>query len=472
MRSVAIVLALLLAGCASYRGIEHRSTPADPAALEAGQSLQREPAADGAWPRLDWWKQFGDPQLDALIDEGIAGSPGVRLARARLDQALAAARVAGAPLGPQVSAGADVTRQRFSENYIFPPPIAGSTHTTTQLSLNFGYQLDFWGRNRAAYEAAVGRSRAAQAEGFAARLALSAALAGTYVQLARAYDQLDLARRELADRESVQSLTGERVRAGLDSRLELKQVEASIPAARVRIAQVEEQIALARGQLAALLGKGPDRGLTIERPSLRPAQVVLPASLPADLLGRRPDVVASRERAQASAREIASAKAAFYPDVNLSALVGVQSVTLSKLASAGSAIPSVGAAVRLPILEGGRLRGELAARNADYDVAVEQYNQTLADALREVVDQLTSLRSVRQQSAEVGTALAAAEEAYGLALTRYKAGIGSLLQVFVAEVPVLEQRTLHAELRSRELALSINLIRALGGGFDTQVALQ
>ena len=114
MRSVAIVLALLLAGCASYRGIEHRSTPADPAALEAGQSLQREPAADGAWPRLDWWKQFGDPQLDALIDEGIAGSPGVRLARARLDQALAAARVVGEER-PQVHI-ADGRKERAQKN--------------------------------------------------------------------------------------------------------------------------------------------------------------------------------------------------------------------------------------------------------------------------------------------------------------------------------------------------------------------
>src|SRR5205814_4524225 len=258
------------------------------------------------------------------------------------------------------------------------------------------------------------------------RLVLSSAVAGVYVQLARSHDQLDLARRELADREAVQRLTSERVRAGLDSKLELKQVETSVPAARVRVAQVEEQIALARSQLAALLGKGPDRGLAIERPSLRAARVALPSRVPADLLGRRPDVVASRRRAEAAARDIASAKAQFYPDVNLSALIGAQSVTLSKLLEPGSAIPSFGAAIRLPILDGGRLRGSLAARDADYDVAVEQYNQTLADALREVVDQLTSLRSVEVQRGEVDSAVAAAEEAYSLAVTRYKAGIGSL----------------------------------------------
>jgi NodT family efflux transporter outer membrane factor (OMF) lipoprotein len=470
--AIALVAAVACAaGCASFKGIEPKGSLADPADLKAEATFADTPVS-ADWPELDWWKRFADAQLDRLVEEALAGSPGIRLARARTDQALAAAQIARASLGAQLGAGVDITRQRFSENYIFPPPIAGSTYTTTQLALSFGYEPDFWGKNRAAYEAALGRSRAAAAEGFAARLVLSSAVAGVYVQLARAFDQLDLARRELSDREAVQRLTTDRVRAGLDSKLELKQVETSIPAARVRIAQVQEQIALARNQLAALLGKGPDRGLAIERPSLRVARVALPSRMPADLLGRRPDVVASRWRAEAAARDIASTKAQFYPDVNLSALVGVQSVTLSKLLEAGSAIPTFGAAIRLPILDGGRLRGSLAARDADYDVAVEQYNQTLADALREVVDQLTSLRSVELQRGEVDSAVAAAEEAYSLAVTRYKAGIGSLLQVLTAEMQVLEQRTLRAELQSRELVLSINLIRALGGGFDLEVARQ
>ena len=468
---VLVAATALTMGCASFKGIAPRSSLADPADLNAEASLA-DTAVSAAWPELDWWKRFGDAQLDALVEEALAGSAGIRLARARVDQAAAAARIARAPLGPQVNATADVTRQRFSENYIFPAPIAGSSYTTTQLALSGGYELDFWGKNRAAYEAALGRSRAAQAEGFAARLVLSSAVAGMYVQLARSFDQLDLARRELADREAVQRLTTDRVRAGLDSKLELKQVETSIPAARVRVAQMEEQIALARSQLAALLGKGPDRGLAIERPALRAVRVALPSRLPADLLGRRPDVVASRWRAEAAARDIDSAKAQFYPDINLSALIGVQSVNLSKLLQTGSAIPSVGAAVRLPILEGGRLRGALAARDADYDLAVEQYNQTLSDALREVVDQLTSLRSLEVQHGGVENALAAAEETYSLAVTRYKAGTGSLLQVFTAEMQVLEQRTLRTELQSRSLTLSIGLIRALGGGFDLQVAMQ
>jgi NodT family efflux transporter outer membrane factor (OMF) lipoprotein len=471
MRRVAFLSFAFLAACADPGGITHRSAITDPAALEAGKALSKE-NTQAAWPELDWWKRFGDPQLDALEEEALAGSPGIRLARARVDQALAAAQVAGAARKPQVSASGDVTRQRFSENAIFPPPIGGSTFTTTEVALNAGYELDLWGKNRAAHEAALGRSEAAEADAFTSRLVLSAALAGAYVQLARAYEQLDLAHRNLEDREKVQSLTNDRVRAGLDSRLELKQVETSIPAARARVAQVEEEIALARSQIAALLGKGPDRGLALERPKLQMASFALPSRVPADLLGRRPDVVASRLRAQAASRDVASQKAEFYPDVNLSALVGLQSIPLSKLLDPASAVPSVGAAVRLPIFDGGRLRGALAQRNAEYDAAVEQYNQTLADALREVVDQLTSLRSVNAQRTEVESALASAEEAYSLAVTRYKAGLGSLLQVLTAEMAVLEQRNLHADLQSRELALSVNLVRALGGGYEAKVAMQ
>jgi NodT family efflux transporter outer membrane factor (OMF) lipoprotein len=460
----------LVAGCASFAGLEHRAAPASPADLQAQTSLGGAPLAPASWPAADWWKRFGDAQLDALIDEGLRASPGIRLAQARVDRAAGLAQASGAALGPSATGSLDSTRQRFSENGIFPRPIAGGTFTTTQLGLNFAYDLDFWGKNRAAYDAALGRGKAAEADGFAARLVLASAVAAVYVNLARAFDQLDLARRTLAEREAIHKLTAQRVRAGFDSRLELKQVETSIPAARVRIAQLEEEIALARHQLAALLGAGPDRGLAIERPRLQAERVAIPSVLPADLLGRRPDVVASRWRAQAAARDIASAKAEFYPNVNLAALVGVQSIYFSKLLSAGSAVPSLGVALRLPLFDAGRLRGELAARNADYDLAVEQYNQTLVDALREVVDQLASLRSVEAQRGELETALAAAEEAYSLAATRYDAGLGTLLQVIAAEMPVLEQRVAGAELQARALSLSINLARALGGGFEEAAA--
>ena len=460
----ALASALLAAGCASFDGLAPQSRRADPASLAAKASLA-EVKPSAVWPAANWWQRFGDPQLDALIAEALAGNPGIASARTRIERAQALAASAGAALAPQGNAGVNVARQRYSSNGIFPPPIAGSWHTQTDLAATFSYELDLWGRNRAAYDAALGQARAAEVDAYAVRLLLASIIARAYAQLARSFEQLDLARETLAQRQAMFDLTQRRVAAGLDSDIELKQAEGSIPAARSRMAQLEEEIALGRNLLAALAGKGPDRGLAITRPQLQPQAIALPSALPADLLGRRPDVVAQRWRVESARRDIDAAKGQFYPNVNLSALVGVQSISFAKLLTARSEDPAFGPALRLPLFDGGRLRANLAAKDADYDLAVEQYNQTLIDALREVVDQLSSLKSLDAQRAELERSLASASEAYALARERYRAGIASYLQVLAAETPLLEQKNLRANLRARELELSINLIRALGGGF-------
>ena len=462
----ALLAALLTGGCASFKGLAPKSVRTDAAGLAASRSLAAAKLSPADWPSAAWWQRFGDQQLDTLIAEALAGAPGMASARARIDKASALAASSGAALAPQASAGADLTRQHYSENGIYPRPLAGSWHTQTQLAANFSYEFDLWGRNRAAYDAALGQVRAAEVDAYALRLLLACSVARAYAQLGRSFAQLELAEATLAQRQAIFDLVRQRVAAGLDSQVELKQAETSIPAARLRIVQTEEDIALGRNLLAALVGQGPDRGLAIAPPRMQSGPLALPSALPSDLLGRRPDVVAQRWRVEAASRDIAAAKAQFYPSVNLNALIGVQSITFSKLLASGSAIPTFGPALRLPLFDGGRLRGNLAAKDADYDLALEQYNQTLIDALREVVDQLASLRSVDAQRAELERALANAGEAYALALARYRAGIGSYLQVLAAEAPLLEHRSLQANLRAHELELSINLIRALGGGFE------
>jgi NodT family efflux transporter outer membrane factor (OMF) lipoprotein len=457
---------LFAGGCASFKGLAPKSVRADPASLAASRSLAAARLSPADWPSAAWWQRFGDAQLDALIAEALAGAPSMAGARARIDKASALATSSGAALAPQAGAGADVTRQHFSANGIYPRPLAGSWHTQTQLAASLGYEFDLWGRNRAAYDAALGQVRAAEVDAYSVRLLLACSIARAYAQLGRSFEQLELAQATLAQRQAIFDLVSQRVAAGLDSQVELKQAETSIPAARLRIAQTEEDIALGRNLLAALVGQGPDRGLAIAPPRLQSGPLTLPSALPSDLLGRRPDVVAQRWRVEAARRDIDAAKAQFYPSINLSALIGVQSISFSKLFAGGSEIPTFGPALRLPLFDGGRLRGNLAAKDADYDLALEQYNQTLIDALREVVDQLTSLRSVEAQRTQLAGALANANEAYALALARYRAGIGSYLQVLAAEAPLLEHRSLQTNLRAHELELSINLIRALGGGFE------
>jgi NodT family efflux transporter outer membrane factor (OMF) lipoprotein len=462
----ALLGAMLAGGCASFDGLAPQAVGSDAARLAASRSLAGARLSAAAWPTAAWWQRFGDPQLDALIGAALAGNPGMGSARARIEKAAALAAGSGAALAPQAGAGADVTRQHFSANGIFPPPLAGSWHTQTQLAASFSYEFDLWGHNRAAYDAALGQVRAAEVDAYAVRLLLASSVARAYAQLGRSFEQLDLAQATLVQRQAIFDLVGQRVAAGIDSQVELKQAEASIPAARLRIAQLEEEIALGRNLLAALLGQGPDRGLAIARPRLQIEALALPSALPSDLLGRRPDVVAQRWRVEAARRDIDAAKGQFYPSINLSALIGVQSITFSRLLTSGSEIPSFGPALRLPLFDGGRLRANLAAKDADYDLALEQYNQTLVEALREVVDQLASLRSVDAQRVQLDNALASAAQAHRLALERYRAGIGSYLQVLAAEAPLLEQKSLQANLRAHELELAINLMRALGGGFE------
>jgi NodT family efflux transporter outer membrane factor (OMF) lipoprotein len=472
LAAVAVSAVTLIAGCASTNGLAPTASPRDANALAAQRSLRDAHAADAAWPARDWWKALDDAQLDALIDEAVRDSPTLKVAAARTRKAIAAADAAAAPLSPRIDGSASSTRERFPNNGLTPPPLGGSTRTVNELQATLSWEIDFWGKNRAAYEAALGAARAAEVDAYAARLALSTNIAQAYVQLQRAYLLHDVAVATLAERQRIYELTRDRNAAGLDSRLELKQAESAVPATHEALVALDERMALARNQIAALLGAGPDRGLAIERPAATAlASVALPSTLPAELIGRRPDVVAQRWRIEAAGREIASAKAQFYPNVNLVAFVGLQTLGASNLLAAASGMAGVGPAITLPIFDAGRLRANLAAKDADYDVAVEQYNQTLADAMRDVVDQLASFRSVAEQRVQQRQALATTREAYELALLRYREGLGNYVQVLSAEQPLLDQQSLDAELHARELELSINLVRALGGGYEPPLKL-
>lgn len=459
--------ALLAAACATPGADKPRASVAEANRLSASETLVAANVSPSAWPAADWWKQFGDPQLDRLVDEALHGSPNLRAADARVRKALASAASLNAGRSPQVTGTADATRQRFPEHYIYPPPFAGSWVTTADLTANLSFDLDLWGRTRSAYEGALDQAHAAQVDRDAAQLLLSASIVRAYVQLQRAYEQLDIAQALATQRDDLRKLVLQRKVAGLDSALELKQAEAALPEARERIAQLEETIALTRNQLAALLGEGPDRGRVIDRPHMASGTApLLPSRLPADLIGRRPDIAAQRWRVEAAVKDTAAARAEFYPNVNLVAFAGLQSIGLSNLVKSGSAVAGVGPAVHLPILDGGRLRANLAGKHADYDIAVEQYNQSLADALRDVVDQLASFRSVDEQRVQADSAVGIAQDAYELAVLRYREGLGNYLQVLSAESQVLGQKSLRADLAARGRDVSVNLARALGGGYE------
>jgi len=465
--ATAVLLCALLAGCVSPAG---RDAPAA-TAIEASTLEMRRTAGtpeSGAWPGARWWTVFGDAQLDALVDEALAGNPSLRIARARVAQASALVDAAVAYASPGATGGLDITRQHFSLSGTVPPPVAGTTRTTDRLALDLSYELDYAGKNAAAIEAARAGEAASGADADAARIALSSAVARAYFQLQNLFALRIIAERELGQAEKRVELTRQRFGAGLDTEAAVSRAQAVPPELRANMAQVDAAIALARNQLAALAGKGPDRGLSIAavQGGAAPMPHSIPGTLPLDLVGRRPDLAAARWRAEAASREIEVARLRFLPNVNLLAFVGVASLGLDRLFAAGSDIAGVGPAIRLPLFAAGNLQAALRGRRADYDLAVERYNELLLDAVREVADQVQTRRALEVERRERDGALAATDRAHRLALERYRAGLANYLDVLDAEAPLFGLQRAETDLRSRTLQAEVSLFRALGGGYE------
>jgi NodT family efflux transporter outer membrane factor (OMF) lipoprotein len=457
--------ALLLAGCANYKGIEPQS------ALRTPQSLGLDKAAVAAAPVApEWWRDFGDAQLDRLVAQALEDNPSLKVAQARIVKARAAVEAAHAAELPQVSGDFSVMHQRFSENSLYPPPLGGSVVDTATLQANANWEIDFFGKHRQALESALGASRAAQADADAARVLLASNIARSYIQLARLHDQLQVAERTLAQRQQAYGLVEQRFKAGLDTSLELRQAEGSLPEARQQIEATREQIQLTRHAIAALVAQ-PDVAID-EKPlaAIKPVPTLGP--LPADLLARRADVAAARWRVEAATHDVKLTKAEFYPNVNIAAFIGLSSLGIGKLLDPGSLQWGVGPAIHLPIFDAGRLRATLRSKTADLDIAVESYNSTVIDAVKDASDQLASLQSIARQQKEQRDALTSAEAAYDIAVQRYRAGLGTYLSVLTAESTVLQQRRLAVDLSGRALDAQVQLMRALGGGWqpDAQTA--
>lgn len=463
--------ATLVAGCAALAGCaavpDMGPRPELRAAGTLGSVTVTADSPPASWPGDTWWQAYGDPQLSALIEEALTGSPTLAVAEARARKAAAYAQSADAALLPNLSANASASGLKQSYNNGIPAQfVPKGWNDTGRATFDLSYEIDFFGRNHAALRAATSEREAAAIEARAARLALATSVGAAYADLARLAAQREVDLASVHQREEVAALVARRVASGLDTRGELRQAEAAVSLARSDLAATDEGIALTRNRLAALLGSGPDRGASIPLPATRALPAAgLPANLALDLVGRRADIAAARLRAEAAAARITVARAGFYPNVNLVGLIGVQSLGLGNLTASGSDIGQAGAAFSLPIFSGGRIAGNYRATHADYDEAVAQYNQTLVRALNEVADAAASQRALGQRQAEAHAALDAAEEAYAIARRRYEGGLSPYLAVLSAEDALLRTRQLVALLDARVMTVNIDLIRALGGGY-------
>lgn len=463
----------LLGGCAPELGA--MPTPKPPGAYAASKSLAA-PAA--AWPADAWWTAYGDAQLNALIDEALAGSPDLVAAAARVRGAEATTERARASVLPDISANGAFQPTKISKNQGFPDEfksfLPNGFNNQVRATADLDWQLDFFGGNRARLASAVSLADAQAADQAAARLQLSTSVAGAYAQLGRLYADRDTAVEAVRVRRETVDLVNRRLVNGLETRGELATAQGGVPAAQAEVDALDRQIVLQRNAMAALLGKGPDRGREIARPAVLTLKSFgLPADVTTDLIGRRPDLSAARARARAASSRVKGAKADFYPSISLTGTYGLSSLGVSTfLQTPDSIIGAFGPSIRLPIFSSGRLEGTYRGARAEYDEAVALYDRTLVNALRDVADAAAGVQALAVELNDSRQALTSAEEAYRIARLRYTGGLSPYLNVLTAEGTLLTARRNTADLQAQAAGLDVDLVRALGGGFRDPAAVQ
>ena len=454
----ALPLAALVAGCAVPAARPAPETVAPAALGLAGPSVA---VAD------DWWRGFGDPQLDRLVADAVAGNPSLDAAIARVTQAEAVLSSRRADTAPNATLDAQGQVARLSGRYTIPPPFGGSTRFVGTGLANLGWNLDLFGRQRSAIRAARASAAAASLDVAAARLALAGSVTTTYLDLARAEAQARIARATIDARAGSLRLVDVRIRNRLASRLDRQAAETLLAQARQALVRAEAGAVLAKNALAALAGRGVDYPATIGATALRlDGGLVLPAQVPADLLARRADIAAAQARIAAAGQAREGARRAWYPNVNLAALAGFQAVGIGNLFSLDAGTVGAGPALSLPLFDGGRRRAELAGADAALDLAVADYDGRVVGAVREAADGIAQVGAIAADRVRQQEVLRGFRETGRLNAVRVSSGLDSRLDLVDNDV-----RTLAAEQTDADLAIDaaqarVRLAVALGGGFD------
>lgn len=460
-----LMLTAMLGGCASFG---EEATPARP--LTAAQLQLGSNTASQVGHR--WWQQLNDPVLDQLIDTAMQQSPSLKAADARLREARSAIGMAQSKDGVQVSADASLDRERYSLYGLFPSPIGGNYYGVYTLSLGASWEIDFWGKNRAAVKAAIGNQQAVALEAQQARLVITQAIIAQYTSLQRLLQQAQLLQAHQQLAQSQLALTQARVSAGLLPGDSLRQAEIRLKQLSQQSSMLADQADHARHALAALTGQPPNALANLTPAALKPAPAMPEAALTLDILSQRPDIVAQRARVEAMNESVKAARAEFYPNVSLSAFAGQSALETSDLFRASSKVVGITPAIHLPIFTAGALQANLASTRARYDIAVENYNQTVLDALRDAADSLSTWQKTASQLSDARQATQLSRKASDSTVLRFKAGLVDKLAVLQAQEADLNQQAGKIDATAANRMAWANLNTALGGGFATSETTQ
>lgn len=451
------------------------------------KTLFAAPFSAGDWPQVYWWLMFDDGQLNNLMDKALADNPDIQIALSRIRLANYAAQAAGSPLWPNLGLEADITRYRVSKtgaiasiaslansttpvNPLPPPPIGfpGFTFTQTEINLNGQYQIDFWQQNLNSFKAAVGEVLATEADAAFSTVNLSISIAQAYFNLQVAYAREMVAQKRINNRAEYVQLIEKRVKSGLANQLSLIAAESNLIAAEEALKEIQFSIEIYKNQLHALITGNfleDINSISIDKQEL--VLFPLPTNLPLNLLAHRPDVTATAWRVEEAARNIKVAKAAYYPNFNLLALFGLQTIHPNVLFKWRSIYGQGGPAVNLPIFEGGRLQGNLGQANEHYYIAVEQYNQSILNAVQNVLDSMAGLKYAFDELQDYKRIFALSDQSLQLTQRRFKHHIDSNLNVLDADLDTISKEDQELLALGNYYIQFTNLISALGGGYDT-----
>jgi multidrug efflux system outer membrane protein len=468
--AAACLLLLLGAGCALIREDSPPAQPLPPDRIRLTQDIK---LAREGWPEAQWWRRYGDAQLNALVERAIKDAPALAVARARVDASHAQARLADARTGPQVALSAQIARERVSSSGFLGPfgttnPELGTTgpwYTAGTVGLVGGYSLDIWGTNRSRVTAAIGIENATRAEAAQTEMLLS-------TQVVHAYYDIQTLFATTALLEQARDIETVAVAAHL-ARTE-RGVEARTPGEQAleRKSELERQIEAAHSRmrslreiLRTLVGATPDGLPAITAVALPDGRGRLPATLGFELLARRADLQAMRWYVQASLDQVEAARAAFYPSFDIAAFLGFDALHLGDLFHKRSRQIELIAGLTLPIFDSGRLNANLASTRAASNVLIAQYNESVLQAVRDVAQSAIELQSLQQQVTLQDTRVRAVDFAADSADAHYRRGLADKVAALEARLPALQERGQALQLRSAQLHAEIALTSALGGGY-------
>ena len=466
--SFSCAIAALAAACTVGPNYHRPPAPVPPAFKEPPPGEWKTAQPRDTALRGKWWEVFGDPQLNALEEQVNVSNQRIAEAEAQFRGARAAVKLARAGLFPTVTAGAAVTESRAAASRTGASNGTSQSGTTTvyQLPVDFTYEADVWGRVRRTIEENVANAQASAADVETVRLSLQAELAIDYFQLHGFDEQQRILNQAAAAYEKALQVIINRHDQGVVSGIDVAQAQAQLETTRSQGIDVTAARAQLEHAIAILTGKPPSE-LTIPPAPIGVAPPVVPLALPTELLERRPDVAGAERRMAAANAQVGVATAAYYPSLTISASAGFASTTLSHLLSLPNRFWSLGPALVATVFDGGRRRAVTEQAEAGYDAAVAAYRENVLTAFQDVEDNLSTLRILADEAKQQAVAVAAAERALALAENRYRGGITSYLEVITAEnVALINERTA-VDLRIRQMTASVNLVKALGGGWST-----